>query len=100
MSRSLAKVATSLACFAILLSGCRKQPRPKVELPIAGRLRLGGVTIVDWLCLILFDFADHLARAGAVGFKAMYGIDCSGIEKRRNRKALGVDSYSCHPATR
>jgi imidazolonepropionase-like amidohydrolase len=46
MSRSL-KVATLLACFAVLLSGCHKQALPKVELPTAGKLRLDGVTIVD-----------------------------------------------------
>jgi imidazolonepropionase-like amidohydrolase len=47
MSRSSLKVTTLLACFAVLLSGCRKQPRPKVELPISGKLRLDGVTLVD-----------------------------------------------------
>jgi hypothetical protein len=47
MSRSSLKVATLLAVFAAMLSGCRKQPRPKVELPIAGKLRLDGLTIVD-----------------------------------------------------
>ena len=47
MSRSFVKVATLLAVSAVLLSGCHKQPSPKVELPIAGRLRLDGVTIVD-----------------------------------------------------
>ena len=47
MSRFSLKVAALLAVFAVVLSGCRKQPRPKVELPISGKLRLDGVTIVD-----------------------------------------------------
>jgi hypothetical protein len=34
-------------CFAAFFSGCHKQPLPKVELPIAGRLRLDGITVVD-----------------------------------------------------
>jgi hypothetical protein len=49
MSRSSLKVATLLACFAALLSGCRKQPPAKVELPLSGKLRLDGVTLVDTL---------------------------------------------------
>jgi len=47
MSRSSLKVAVLLAVLAIVLSGCRKQPRAKVELPISGKLRLDGVTLVD-----------------------------------------------------
>jgi imidazolonepropionase-like amidohydrolase len=47
MSRFSLKVAALVAVFAVLLSGCRKQPRPKVELHISGKLRLDGVTIVD-----------------------------------------------------
>ena len=47
MSRSSLKVTVLLACIGVLLSGCRKQSLPKVELPIAGKLRLDGVTIVD-----------------------------------------------------
>jgi hypothetical protein len=47
MSRSSLKVATLFAVFAVLLSGCHKQSRPKIELPISGKLRLAGVTIVD-----------------------------------------------------
>ena len=46
MSRSVVKI-TLLAVSAVLLSGCRKQPRPKVELSISSKLRLDGVTIVD-----------------------------------------------------
>lgn len=46
MSRSVVKV-TLLALSAVLLSGCHKQPSPKVELPVSGKLRLDGVTIVD-----------------------------------------------------
>jgi cytosine/adenosine deaminase-related metal-dependent hydrolase len=41
------KVTVLLACFSVLLPGCRKQSLPKVELPIAGKLQLDGVTIVD-----------------------------------------------------
>jgi imidazolonepropionase-like amidohydrolase len=47
MSRSSLNVAMLLGFFAVLLSGCHRQPRPKVELPISGNLRLDGVTIVD-----------------------------------------------------
>jgi imidazolonepropionase-like amidohydrolase len=47
MSRFPLKVATLLAAFAVVFSGCSKPPRPKVELPISGKLRLDGVTIVD-----------------------------------------------------
>jgi hypothetical protein len=47
MSRSSLKVAMPLMCFAVLFSGCHKQPLPKVELPISGKLRLDGVTLVD-----------------------------------------------------
>src|SRR5450631_3773898 len=47
MSRSSLKVATLFMCFAVLFSGCHKQSLPKVELPISGKLRLDGVTIVD-----------------------------------------------------
>jgi len=36
-----------LMSFAVLFSGRRKQPVPKVEVPIAGKLRLDGVTLVD-----------------------------------------------------
>jgi len=34
-------------CSAALFSGCHKQPLPKVDLPISGKLRLDGVTLVD-----------------------------------------------------
>jgi imidazolonepropionase-like amidohydrolase len=34
-------------CLAIVFSGCRKQPLPKVELPVSYKLRLDGVTLVD-----------------------------------------------------
>ena len=47
MSRSSLKVVALFMCFAVLFSGCRKQPLPKVELPISGKLRLDGVTLVD-----------------------------------------------------
>jgi imidazolonepropionase-like amidohydrolase len=47
MSPSFVEVATSVSCFVMLLCGCHKQTRPRVELPMAGRLRLDGVTIVD-----------------------------------------------------
>jgi imidazolonepropionase-like amidohydrolase len=47
MSRSSLKVAALLAVFAAVFSGCRKQSRSKVEMPIAGTLRLDGVTIVN-----------------------------------------------------
>jgi len=47
MSRSSLKVAMPLMCFAVLFSGCQKRPLPKVELPISGKLRLDGVTLVD-----------------------------------------------------
>jgi hypothetical protein len=47
MSRSSLKVAALLAVFAAEFSGCRKQPRSKVEMPFAGTLRLDGVTIVN-----------------------------------------------------
>jgi len=47
MARSSLKVATLLAVFAVVLSGCHKQSLPKVQLPVAGKLRLDGVTIVD-----------------------------------------------------
>ena len=45
MSRSSLKVAVLLAVFAELLSGCHRQSLPRVELPIAGKLRLDGVTL-------------------------------------------------------
>jgi imidazolonepropionase-like amidohydrolase len=47
MSRSSLRVTMLLACSAALLSGCRKEPRAKVEFPISGKLRLDGVTLVD-----------------------------------------------------
>jgi imidazolonepropionase-like amidohydrolase len=47
MSWPALKMATLLTVFAVSLSGCRKQPRAKVELPASGKLRLNGVTIVD-----------------------------------------------------
>ena len=47
MSRSSLKVATLFMSSAILFSGCHKQPLPKVDLPISGKLRLDGVTLVD-----------------------------------------------------
>jgi imidazolonepropionase-like amidohydrolase len=47
MSRSSLRVTMLLTCSAALLSGCRKEPRPKAELPISGKLRLDGVTLVD-----------------------------------------------------
>jgi hypothetical protein len=47
MSRSSLKVAVLLAVFAELLSGCHRQSLPRVELPIAGKLRLDGVTLVN-----------------------------------------------------
>jgi imidazolonepropionase-like amidohydrolase len=47
MSRSSLKVAMPIMCLAVLFSGCHKQPLPKVELPISGKLRLDGVTLVD-----------------------------------------------------
>ena len=34
-------------CFAVLFFGCHKQPLPKAELPISGKLRLDGVTVVN-----------------------------------------------------
>ena len=47
MSRFPLKVATPIMCSAALFSGCHKQPLPKVELPISGKLRLDGVIVVD-----------------------------------------------------
>jgi len=47
MSRFPLKVATPIMCSAALFSGCHKQPLPKVDLPISGKLRLDGVTLVD-----------------------------------------------------
>jgi hypothetical protein len=39
--------ALLLAGFSAFLAGCRKESRPKVDLPVVGKLRLDGATIVD-----------------------------------------------------
>src|SRR6202451_112340 len=47
MSRFLAKSAVFLGGLAALLCGCGPKSPQQIELPVAGQLRLDGVTIVD-----------------------------------------------------